>query len=238
MPQIYVVKNIILPTLLTFITGYCFAQQMVERKNKLTGSVTEQFQSVIETDKQVKQGMYHAFFVKKTVIASGAYKNDKRIGTWHFFDPTGKIMQNYEYDSNQILFESHEDEKTRFKYNIDYIINKDDVTTKPVRLGGRYFGYIPYLRLFKLPDDLVNINPEQCTVILELLISPMGRLADYTIRIKNSYTDEDIRVLNINTDLLPDEDKIFIPATLNKNPVSSQIKVACYMNRYGDIDIY
>ncbi|MDB5004618.1 MAG: hypothetical protein JWQ34_2843 [Mucilaginibacter sp.] len=230
-------KNIILPILLTFITGYCSAQQIVERKNKLTGSVTEQFQSIIETDKQVKQGMYHAFFAKKTVIASGAYKNDKRIGTWHFFDPTGKIMQNYDYDNNQILYESREDEKTKFRYNIDYIINKDDVTTKPVRLGGRYFGYIPYLRLFKLPGDLADINPEQSSVILELLISPMGRLADYTIRIKNSYTGEDIRVLNINIDLLADEDKIFIPATLNKSLVSSQIKVACYMNRYGDIDI-
>jgi hypothetical protein len=65
----------------------------------------------------------------------------------------------------------------------------------------------------------------------------MGRLADYTIRITNSYTGEDIRVLNINTNILPGEDKIFIPATLNKNPVSSQITVACYMNRYGDIDI-
>jgi hypothetical protein len=237
LPKIHAVKNIILTILLTFITGYCFAQQLVNRKNKLTGSVTEQFQSVIETDKQVKQGIYHAFFAKKTVIASGAYKNDKRIGTWHFFDPSGQIMQNYDYDNNQLLYESREDEKTRFKYNIDYIINKADVTTKPVRLGGRYFGYIPYLRLFKLPDDLENINPEQCTVILELLISPMGRLADYTIRITNSYTGEDIRVLNINTNILPGEDKIFIPATLNKNPVSSQITVACYMNRYGDIDI-
>jgi hypothetical protein len=218
---------------LLFIT-HCFAQQLVERKGRLTTMVTEKFQTVIEKSKQVKQGLYHAFYNKNTVIASGNYTDDKRTGVWHFFNQGGKLSENFNYDTQKLTYEAPEDTTSNIRYVIDNKINGGDHVTKPVRLGGRYFGYVPYLRLFKLPADMVDVNPAEFIVVLELLISPGGRLADYRIHIKSASYE---RVLSIGTDLLSEEDRQFLPAGFNNQPISSTIFIQCYIDKYGGIDM-
>ncbi|MES2377712.1 MAG: hypothetical protein V4553_14095 [Bacteroidota bacterium] len=228
-------KKLLLAIVAVFCFGDCFAQKIIERKNKLINNVTERYETVIETNKQVKHGVYHAFFDKKIVLASGKYVNDKKVGTWHYFDRDGTVMQNYNYDYNKLLYEAPEVAPTPFWYNIDYYITDKDVTTQPVRPGGRYFGYVPYLRLFKLPEEMDDEDLDRCVVTFDLLISPMGRLADMVVHISRKGIDQ--MVYNINIDLLNADDKIFIPATLNKNPVASQIHFLCTMNISGAIDI-
>jgi len=159
----------------------CQAQEVVKRKNKLTDMVTEKYQTIIGAGKQIKQGIYNAFYDRSTVIANGSYANDKKKGMWHFFDQNGKLIENYNYDTNSLLYEASEDSTSNIKYRIDNKVTFTDVVTKPVRPGGRYYGYVPYLRAFKLPDDMFNINREEYAVTLEILVSALGRLADFKI---------------------------------------------------------
>ncbi len=230
-------KKLLLIILAIICFGDCFAQKIIDRKNKLTNNVTERFETVIETNKQVKHGVYHAFFDKKTVLASGKYVNDKKVGIWHYFDRDGTLMQNYDYDNNKLLYEAPEGSPSPLSYNIDYYIKDKDVATQPIRPGGRYFGYVPYLRLFKVPLSMINEDLDRSVVTFDLLISPMGRLADIVVHISRKGTGIDQIVYNIDTDLLNSDDKTFIPATFNNNPVASQIHVLCTMNESGEIDI-
>jgi hypothetical protein len=231
------VKKLLLLTTIVLCFGDCFAQKIIERKNKLTTTVTERFETIIEATKQVKHGVYHAFFNKKTVLASGKYVNDKKVGTWHYFDRDGTPMQNFDYDNNKLLYEAPEGSPSPLSYNIDYFIKDNDKATQPVKPGGRYFGYVPYLRLFTLPPGMDPDYYDRSIVTFDLLISPMGRLADIVVHISRKGTGVDQMVYNINTDLISEDDKIFIPATFNKSPVASQIHVLCSMNDAGKIDL-
>jgi hypothetical protein len=237
LPKISVVKKLLLLTALILCLGDCFAQKIVERKNKIINNVTERYETIIETNKQVKQGVYHAFYNKKIVLASGKYVNDKKVGIWHYFDRDGTLMQNYNYDNNKLLYEAPEGSPSPLSYNIDYYIKDNDVATPPVRPGGRYFGYLPYLKAFQLPAGMDAEYYDRSVVTFDLLISPMGRLADIVVHISRKGTGVDQMVYNISPDIFSADDKIFIPATLNKNPVASQIHILCAMNESGAIDI-
>jgi hypothetical protein len=231
------VKKLLLTIVAIYCLGDCFAQKIIERKNKLINNVTERFETIIETNKQVKHGVYHAFFGKKIVLASGKYVNDKKAGIWHYFDRDGTLMQNYDYDNDKLLYEAPEGSPSPLSYNIDYYIKDKDVVTKPVRPGGRYFGYVPYLKAFTLPPEMDADYYDRSIVTFDLLISPMGRLADVVVHISRKGTGVDQMVYNISPDLFSADDKIFIPATFNKNPVASQIHVLCAMDATGAIDI-
>jgi hypothetical protein len=237
LPKISVVKKLLLVIVVIFCWGGCLAQKIIERKNKLTSNVTERFETIIETNKQVKQGVYHALFDKKIVLASGKYVNDKKVGTWHYFDRDGTLMQNYDYDNNKLLYEAPESSSSPLSYNIDYIITDKDVAVQPIRPGGRYFGYIPYLMIFKVPPEISYEELDKYIVTFDLLISPLGRLADMMVHIQRKDTFVDYMSYNVNIDLLSTEDKTFIPATFNKNPVASQIHVLCAMDLTGALDI-
>lgn len=230
----YTVRKLLLYFIALFSFNNCVAQQVVERKARLTSMVTERYQTVIQTNKQVRQGFYHAFYGKKIVIANGKYTNDKKTGNWYFFGQEGKQLQNYNYDENRLTYEAPEEPSSNFVYIFDEKITNTTLATIPVRPGGRYYGYVPYLQLFKLPRDMDDINRDAYTVVLELLVSPLGRLADYKIHLKSGDYD---RVINVNTDLLNEEDRLFIPATWEKQPVSSRIFIECYINRFDGIDM-
>jgi hypothetical protein len=213
---------------------HAIAQNVVERKNKLSGSVTEKYQTLIETDKQVKQGTYQAFYNRKVVVAMGKFTNDKKTGPWRFYDTDQKLLQTFNYDANKLLYEAPESEITNFRYIVDKVLTDSDKTTRPVRIGGRYYGYVPYLRLFKVPSDIEIVEPRAVKVVLELLVSPGGRLADYKIHL--NFDDEE-RVLNINPQLINEEDRIFIPATLNNEPIACRIFIECFVNARNEIDM-
>ncbi|MDB5010740.1 MAG: hypothetical protein JWQ06_1529 [Mucilaginibacter sp.] len=199
----------------------------------MTNTVVEQYHTIIEKDREIKQGLYQALY-RKTIIASGMFTNDKKTGVWHFYNNKGQSFENYNYDTNNLLGEAPEDSTSNFRYTIDDTFKPGDRITKPIKVGGRYFGYLPYLKLFKIPADMANINRELYIAVLELLISPGGRLAEYKIHLKSGDYD---RIIHINPDLLSEEDKQFIPATINGKAITSNIFVHCYITDDDDIDM-
>ncbi|MDB5157680.1 MAG: hypothetical protein JWR50_2387 [Mucilaginibacter sp.] len=224
-------KNLYLFITITLCCVNCFAQEIVERKNKLTDNVTEQLQTIIEAKRQIKQGTYHAFYKKKTVIASGTYMDDKRTGIWNFFAPDGTPLENFDYNNNKLLYEAPQDKLSHIRYNVDYVLTDSDKATPPIRLGGRYFGYVPYLHL--LTSYYVDkYELRNYMVVMKLLVSPMGRLADYKIEVIHYAAD--VSTYTIDMSKLSDEDKTFIPATFNDKTISSQISIYCIVNDEGE----
>jgi len=212
------------------------APDTVERKNKLFESVTERFY-VLRSNPEIKQGPYIAWLNRKTPVARGRYKNGKKSGLWQFYDANGSLNEKYNYDLERFTYEAPIDEPGDFNFLFDDSLKIGDRLTRPLRIGGIYYGFLPYLSLFRLPFDTFDINMQTFNAYLELLISPMGRLANYRVRITSFPYDYD-HIFTMDVKLLSDEDRTFTPATKNGEPVLSRIVIRCYVTQYGGLDFY
>lgn len=214
------------------LTSLCgFAQETIEIKKRVDGDFMEVYH-VSKTNDTLKQGLYQLRYHKKTAIASGLYTKGQRAGIWHFFDLYGNQTENFDYNTNEVTFESSDDRKSGFIYQVDKSITDTDRATKPIKPGGRIYGYLPLLRAFKMPKDLIESDYSAFIVQLQLLISPFGRLADYNIVLQDGSFK---RVLNVNLNLFNDDEKTFIPATFNKEGISCTILVECYIANNGKL---
>jgi len=231
------IKNIVLFIAGFFLATSCPAQALREKTNRLTDSVSEVYH-VLKTNKYIKHGLYQALFQHFQPVATGMYENDKKVGTWRFYDPKGKLMQTYDYSTRLARFEAPEDTTSNLRYLLDKDLKPGDKATKPIKTGGRYFGYLNYLQLFNLPEaykDHPEVELNEVKTTVELLISPGGRLADYKVHINNGAQDN---VIKMNTNLPNEEDRMFTPATLNGEPVACRIIIRAYITEKGHLDFY
>lgn len=208
------------------------AQQTTVIKNRLAQNVTERI-TVLKSDKNIKEGLYQAITGDNIALASGSYTNNVKNGIWNFYDPHAHLLQRYDYTNKQLLFEAPEDTSSNCRYIVDYPLTDTDRVTKPVKIGDRYYGYINYLKLFKMPSDMPQMNYDAVTATVELLVSPGGRLADFTVHLESLGYDQR---LGVNRDLLSEEDKTFIPATLNSKPILCRILIRCFLTGGGRLD--
>lgn len=220
-------KTIYLTIFSLTISTVSLAQETIEVNQKLTKTITAVYH-VLKAKPEIKQGLYQVRHDKTVALASGLYANDKRVGIWHFFDYKGTINQNFDYDHNKLTYEAPDDQAPDFTYLFDKKLADTDVVTKPIKIGGRYLGYLPYLQVFKRPTDLNYDSAPYIRVTIVLLISPGGHLADFTIHLSDLNFQRD---LSVNIDLMADEDKTFIPATLNREPVSARITIPCAIDK-------
>ncbi|OKS85555.1 hypothetical protein [Mucilaginibacter polytrichastri] len=221
--------------LLAFLLPVCsLAQETVIIKRKLTGDVKEHV-SVLKSDNKIREGLYQAIIGSKNALASGKYTNNVKTGVWSFYDTGNHLVQRFNYTTNTLLYEAPEDTTSNCRYLVDRTLSDTDHTTKPVIRGGRFYGYIPYLKLFRLPPDMRDINTEVVVTTIELLVSPGGRLADYVVHFQAQNYD---RKVSFNIDLLSEEDKTFVPATINGEPISCRIFIRCFLTAGGDLDLY
>jgi hypothetical protein len=229
------VRKLALLLIAFFYMLSCLAQDTVKKKGRLLPSVTEAYWVLKNTD-SVKQGLYQAFFKRDIVLASGSYTNNKKSGTWHFYDTDGRLVENYDYNNLRLLYEERMDSATNrhIVYAFDAKYTDTDRLTRPVKPGGRCYGYIPFLQLFYLPENLDSINTTLYVGIVELVISPYGRLADIKIHIKSSF---DEYITDYSPELVNEEDREFIPATINRQPIISRIFVRCRVTYDGRLDL-
>jgi hypothetical protein len=230
------VKNL-LPAILTFFClNTCLAQKPAEKRNYIIDDVYEHYYATIDSNNiETKVGTYTSYRGKKH-IADGTYKNGRRIGVWHFYNHDGKEIQQYDYDNNKLIFEGPENELSFIQYKLDYTITDKDKVTQPIKLGGRYFGYLAYLKLMRKIHDLRGLDPDQYLTVLKILVSPMGRMADCTVDLVYRPTGQSATYV-IDAGELPESDRIFIPATFNGEPVSSRIEVLCKPDDNGEINL-
>jgi hypothetical protein len=214
----------------------CFAQDTVEKSNHLTNDVTEKF-SVLKSDGATKQGLYAAYYRRKSLIVKGNFDMGKKAGQWFFYSPTGVPLEVFDYDKNVLRYEAHEDTKSYLRYLIDKELTDSDRVSKPIKIGGRYFGYLPYLGLYRTPLDVDAYTASSFVAVIELLVSPLGRLADYKVRLVSDLLQYD-QTTHMDINLFSEEDKEFLPATLNGEPILSRIVIKCRLLDGGKLDFF
>ncbi len=219
-----------------FYLTNAFAQDTVEQKNRLSDYVIERFY-VLKSDPKVKQGPYKAFLRRKTLIAMGNYNKGKKTGIWTFYESDGRLVERFNYNTNTLLNEAPLDTGSNIQYLFDVKAKEADKLTRPLKIGGSYYGFLPYVNAFKLPFDVTDVNTNSFDAYIELLVSPGGRLAEYKVHVaSDEYQYKQVTVLS--SDLFKEEDKQFIPATLNDEPILSRILIRCYVTRYGELNFF
>lgn len=229
-------KKLFLVLCTMLCTINCFAQETIDKKDKIsdgTTKLTEQY-TVLKDNQSLKHGLYQVFAKRDRLVARGMYTMGKRTGTWHFYNRSGQLMQIYNYDEKRLQFEAKQYVGSNIGYLIDKKISDKDTVTKPVKAGGRYFGYLPYLRLYKTPFSPFEYSINGAVAEIELLISPLGRLADYKVTVVFPFINY-TQTLKLDLNLLKEEDREFIPATFNRVPIMSRIVIRCRLDDDGGL---
>jgi hypothetical protein len=208
------------------------AQATRNKKNKLIDGITETY-SVLVDSPSVKQGRYVAAR-GKLPIASGVYNHGKRTGTWHFYNSEGKLVQHFNFSTNTLAYEGADDAMPNVKYVVDSTFTKNDTVFRPVKPGGIYYGLLPFVNNLTMPDDLDPRAYEETTVLVSLLISQGGRLADYNVRVIAERWGIN-KVANMPLNSIDPTDAVFIPATINGEAIPSTIEIYCRVNGSGKI---
>ena len=170
-------------------------------------------------------------------MAAGNYTKGKRTGIWHFYDTNGRYVEKYSYDTHIFLFEGPLDRNSDLAFMFDQELTKGDTVTRPVKIGGIYFGFLPYVSIFHVPFDTMDVQTNSFDVSVELLISPLGRLAEYMVHLTSDYYKyRQMYYLDVN--LFSEADKTFVPATLNGKPILSRVIIKGWVNGDGGLDFY
>ncbi|MBS1533378.1 MAG: hypothetical protein JSU01_23970 [Bacteroidetes bacterium] len=218
-----------------FFAINCFAQETVNKKNRIFDGLIERY-TVLKDSQEVKQGLYQVFTRQDKLVVRGGYAMNKKTGIWHFYNKSAKLLQIYDYDKKQLMFEAKQYVGSNIGYMIDRKITDKDTVTKPVKIGGRYWGYLPYLSLYRTPFSPYQYNIYGAEADIELLISPLGRLADYKVIATFPYMDY-TQTLRMDVNLFKEEDREFIPATFNHEPILSRIIIKCRVDEDGQLQL-
>jgi hypothetical protein len=221
------------------LAGY--AQDTLQVLDNYAPGVTQKYH-VLKSSPNVKDGLYQAFFKRKTILASGPYRKGKRIGLWHFYNMSGKVIQHYNYNTNEPVFLAASELPADYmQYEFLPQPLNTDTLTLPIKIGGVLYGYLPYISKFKVKNDIEYSG--EMHGILQILVSPSGRLAECILLVKakvwkvNMWQTDTIETYQLNPELLDEYDKQFIPATVNHQKVSSTIYIYCQIQANGRLSI-
>ena len=231
-----VLKSVTFLFISLFYITVCFAQDTINKRKWLSNEVLERYK-VVKGNEDVRVGPYRAYYKRRTPVAEGNYNKGRKTGLWNFYDDEGKLMQKYDFDKTEFIYEAPLDTDTDISFAFDSQIKVGDRLTRPIKIGGNYYGLIPYITAFRLPFETEGINVDYIDAVVELLISPGGRLADYKVHlISRVYNYK--QTFNFGLDFFNEEDKQFSPATLNRIPILSRIFIHCSVNNDGSLDFY
>ena len=214
----------------------CFGQDTANHKNWLTSLVLERYKT-LKLDENIRVGPYKAYFRRETLIADGRYDKGLKVGLWNFYDEQGKLSQKFDFDKTEYIYEAPLDSDTDIQFSFDAEIKAGDRVTRPLKIGGMYYGLIPYINVFHLPFKIDEDDVNNYHAVIELLISPHGRLADYKVRVQSGAYKYD-QTFNFDVNMFGEEDKQFSPATINRQAVLVRVFIRCAINANGRLDFF
>ncbi len=190
----------------SFLSGVCQQTKRVTRKNSFP-SCKENFH-VLKSDNEIKHGLYEQSY-KGEIIVKGQFDNNQKTGSWEYYDGDGKLVQEYNFTTKEVLFDS---KVAQVKFDtIKY-------TRPAIYIGGIQRMFRENMASLRYPAE-ANKNKIQGQVLLKAVITEEGEMVNETVLEGLGYgcDEEALRVFQ----LVPDE---WIPA-LGKNgkPVKSEI---------------
>jgi TonB family protein len=232
--------------ILLFIAIRSYSQQteeIIETGDKYNNE--KKVYAVLKDNRNVKQGLYQHSF-NDNVVLSGYYKMDKkdstwqrhssrglltswksyadnkRTGTWTFFDREGKIFLQYDFNKNEFLTRTHD---STFSYSYqsstgEWIEDKAD--QDPVWLRS-IFEWQSFCNMtMRYPQKAIDHN-KMGVVLVTVTLDEEGNAIDYQVE-KSVYPaldQESIRVVSL---FQPE----FLPAVKDGKKVKAKVKIPMF----------
>jgi hypothetical protein len=202
-----------------------YAQQpaLLKQSNSLTIFIREHYH-VLKSDKTIKQGEYTALNYH-VLVAKGNYTNGDRTGIWNFYNAKGKLVQTFNYDNYQVLFNDTTDVK-----DAQYFVEKPrraDTVTIPIKIGGLTYGLEPLIFRGELSRVIHQEHPNATGVKYKhtFILDDRGQITAHEILATVDGVD---KLYKLNDDKFDADITRFKPATLNHRPVKSVFIITSY----------
>jgi TonB family protein len=209
--------------LLTILPTVLFGQETKKVTEENKNDWFKEVYYVLKSDKSIRHGNYQKSGYKEAVLINGFYKNglkdsiwteyqwsgknkksigtyseDKKVGTWEFYDYKGELEQKYDYTKNEIIYFKLDDKEK----DKDFRVIKDSDTTKtkldrpPLYIGGSAMMFEPILKNIQYPPQAKE-NGVSGKVYITFTIDSNGKTSNHRVTkgIGSGCDEEALRVV-------------------------------------------
>ncbi|MES2268105.1 MAG: hypothetical protein V4520_15190 [Bacteroidota bacterium] len=208
-------KKITVLTLLLAPLAVVAQDKLVKKKVSL--NLTEQYH-VSATNKELREGLYMVTDAEGGAVVRGKYGNGKKIGTWFFYDPNNKLVQQYDYNNSKLLYTT-QDSGSFIK--MDYSVNAPNgkAVEAPIKIGGTTLAFLSFYNSKDIPPTILK-EKSDIAVKYTIKVDPTGQIGDVYADYESNGTSERKKVyVRSNSSGLLD----FIPAKVDGKEVPSTV---------------
>jgi hypothetical protein len=213
-------RPFLLTLTLTLALVNAFSQDHQTNKKTLSRHLREVY-DVQKADWKIKDGNYTVINDDKKIIVKGTYTNNRKTGVWSYYDNNGKLVQQYDYSRDSLLFQDRDPlSVVHDDFQIPQGVEDSAKLRRPYKIGGPEYGF--YL-LFDERDipQAVKSTSGKAEMNYVLTIDEKGNLESY-ILIFGGENFTDI-VIRRSVKGLPAEALEYAAATIDGKPVRSKI---------------
>lgn len=197
-----------------------FSQDHQTNKKTLSRHLREIY-DVRKSDWKIKDGSYSIVNDMNNVIAKGTYTNGRKTGIWNYYDNNGKLVQQYDYNRDSLLFEDRDSlSVVHDDFQIPQGVQDSAKLRPPYKIGGPEFGFYLLFDERDIPQS-VKSTSGRAELTYVLTIDEKGNLESYTLIFGGENFDDIVIRRNVNG--LAAEALEYSAARIDGLPVRSKI---------------
>jgi antitoxin component YwqK of YwqJK toxin-antitoxin module len=189
-------------------------------KKKVSLNLTEEYH-VLNTNKDVRQGLYMVTDADGGAVVRGKYENNKKAGTWMFYDPNNKLVQQYDYNNSKMLY-TNQDSGSFIKTDYSISAPNKAAVTPPVKIGGSALAFLSFYNSKDIPPAILK-EKSDINVTYTINVEPNGQIGNVYAEYESNGVNEKKKVyVKSNSSGLLD----FIPAKVDGKEVESTVMLS------------
>lgn len=199
---------------------YGFSQDHQTNKRSLSRHLWEIY-NVEKSNWKTLDGSYSVTDDDKRTIVKGAYTNGRKSGIWSYFDVSGQLVQQYDFNHDSLVSQAgdslsvvHED------FQIPQGVEDSSKLRPPYKIGGPEYGFYLLYDERDIPETVKGVSGK-AEMTYVLTIDEKGQLESYILIFSGENFSDIVRRRTVKG--LPAEALEYAAATINGQPVRSKI---------------
>jgi|TARA_B110000240_G_scaffold185_1_gene176 hypothetical protein len=194
-----------------------------------TTSYTPPFRNVIKGNyiNGKREGLWTEKYdqSRSPIRMQGNYQNDKKIGNWKYYDSKRNLIQEFDFDKNEFVFNSECETDKKFEVELNGSIETKKLNCPPTRIGGlKIFTKDLYREITKKSPFEINSSGRTTINIdedLSFFISKKGNIEN--IEYSGKYENEELaKVIN---NFLNENSENWVCGKLNNEKIKAKISI-------------
>ncbi|MCQ6961177.1 hypothetical protein [Mucilaginibacter aquariorum] len=184
---------------------------------KISLNLTEKYH-VLNTDNNVRQGLYMVTDAEGGSVVRGKYDNGKKVGTWMFYGPNNQLVQQYDYTNSKMLY-TNLDSGSYIQTDYSVSAPANATVLPPVKIGGSTLAFLTFYNTKDIPP-LITKEKSDINIKYTVSVNTDGQIENVYADYESNGVNEHKKVyVKPNSSGLLD----FIPAKVDGNPIKSTV---------------